>query len=253
MPQYDHILEKYSSLREAGTAPKIALSQLQTDIRLLPQQVKEALAQDIRKYEGKLPQQTVKKPAVKTLRPKPGTDPKPIRLLQTASLPREYCWQCGKPNRQEALLCAYCGVSLNPNKNASTKRLNTNNHAPEHFPVDNVLLLRIPSTNDDIQVRPQDARHEVILGRIDAKGVVRPDIDLTPYRAAELGVSRMHLALQYDANAQVIHIGDMDSANGLYVNGQRLTKSEKRVLRDGDQLRLGELVINVFFVHENNI
>jgi pSer/pThr/pTyr-binding forkhead associated (FHA) protein len=43
---------------------------------------------------------------------------------------------------------------------------------------------------------------------------------------------------------------DMGSANGVYVNGQKLVAKEERVLRDGDQLRLGQLVLDAAYRHE---
>jgi pSer/pThr/pTyr-binding forkhead associated (FHA) protein len=44
-------------------------------------------------------------------------------------------------------------------------------------------------------------------------------------------------------------IVDLDSVNHTYINGQRLHPKEVRVLRDGDELRLGKLSIKVTFKH----
>ena len=44
-----------------------------------------------------------------------------------------------------------------------------------------------------------------------------------------------------------LHIVDNDSANGTYLNGQRLVARQPRILRDGDDIRLGHLVVRVTF------
>jgi len=87
---------------------------------------------------------------------------------------------------------------------------------------------------------------ELIIGRFhDEDGVEQPDIDLAPFGAVEKGVSRRHLALirQHDT----IGIVDLGSANSTFLNGQRILPSEQRILRDGDELRLGRLVIRIGF------
>ena len=40
---------------------------------------------------------------------------------------------------------------------------------------------------------------------------------------------------------------DRGSANGTYLNGERLTPNEPHVLRDGDEIRLGKLVAHIYF------
>ena len=42
-------------------------------------------------------------------------------------------------------------------------------------------------------------------------------------------------------------IMDRSSANGTYVNGERLIPNDPHVLRDGDEIRLGKLVAHIYF------
>ncbi len=77
-------------------------------------------------------------------------------------------------------------------------------------------------------------------------GVAVPDIDLTPHDAIEKGVSRTHAVLTRDQETVVV--ADLNSANGTFLNGQKLMPNEPRILRDNDELRLGRLVIRVAFV-----
>ena len=89
----------------------------------------------------------------------------------------------------------------------------------------------------------------MIVGRSTKGSVLAPDIDLTNKQASDLGVSRLHLSIGFDAEHESILIADLGSANGSYINGQRMMPKEVRVLRHGDELRLGKLVLLASFRH----
>jgi pSer/pThr/pTyr-binding forkhead associated (FHA) protein len=84
-----------------------------------------------------------------------------------------------------------------------------------------------------------------VLGRSDNTSTQKPDLDLTPYGALEKGVSRIHAAIE--RSEDTLTLIDMGSANGTHLNGQRLIPDQPRVLRDGDEIRLGKLVAHVYF------
>jgi pSer/pThr/pTyr-binding forkhead associated (FHA) protein len=86
---------------------------------------------------------------------------------------------------------------------------------------------------------------ELVIGRFYDESPVQPDIDLSPYNAENLGVSRLHAAIRRTDNT--VSIVDLDSVNHTFINGQRLHPHEVRVLRDGDDIRLGKLTIKVTF------
>jgi pSer/pThr/pTyr-binding forkhead associated (FHA) protein len=85
----------------------------------------------------------------------------------------------------------------------------------------------------------------VCLGRIDPKEGVYPDIDLTADLAMEFGVSREHACIYRRGNA--IEVEDLASTNGTMLNGTRLSPYLSAPLKDGDQLQLGKLLIEVSF------
>jgi hypothetical protein len=85
----------------------------------------------------------------------------------------------------------------------------------------------------------------IILGRYDAATGETPDVDLNNYGAEEEGVSRRHAAIIAEEDA--LKVIDMGSANATFINGQKLIAHQARILRDGDELRLGHLVIHVHF------
>jgi len=87
--------------------------------------------------------------------------------------------------------------------------------------------------------------HPVTLGRADKDEVVQIDIDLTPYKAVEKGVSRRHMLLELTNES--VSLTDLGSTNGTFLNGQKLQPFQKRIVRDGDEIRLGKLTVRIYF------
>lgn len=66
-----------------------------------------------------------------------------------------------------------------------------------------------------------------------------PDVDLAIFNALDKGVSRRHAALvQYEG---WLHIVDLSSVNGTFLNGQRLNPETPYPVCLEDKLVLGEL------------
>ena len=59
------------------------------------------------------------------------------------------------------------------------------------------------------------------------------------------GVSRPHAEIVETDRGH--RLSDLDSTNGTWVNGRRLAKEEKHLLRDGDDIRLGQSEIALVF------
>lgn len=95
-----------------------------------------------------------------------------------------------------------------------------------------------------------DMDREMVVGRMDPEHEVYPDVDLGPYNADELGVSREHLQLKLDGDRIVA--SDNGSSNGTLLNRERMKPHEDYPIRDGDELQLGlmkvkiELLMNPF-------
>jgi hypothetical protein len=88
----------------------------------------------------------------------------------------------------------------------------------------------------------------IILGRGDESADIELLVDLTPYNACKLGVSRKHAAIDYRDDLGVVQVMDLSSTNGTYLNGQRLIPYVSRPLREGDEIRLGRLRVEVLYV-----
>jgi pSer/pThr/pTyr-binding forkhead associated (FHA) protein len=78
-----------------------------------------------------------------------------------------------------------------------------------------------------------------ILGRSDASSTYVPDIDLAEFGALEHGISRRHVALVRLRDS--IHVVDLDSANGTFLDGRRLQPEKAYPLQTETTLRLGTL------------
>jgi hypothetical protein len=89
---------------------------------------------------------------------------------------------------------------------------------------------------------------ELVIGRRDPDTGDSPDVDLEKHGGTEKGVSRRHATIiRRDGSLSIVDAG---SHNGTYLNGQRLVAHQPRVLRDGDDIRLGFLVLRVKFIRE---
>lgn len=90
----------------------------------------------------------------------------------------------------------------------------------------------------------------MVIGRMEERDNIFPDIDLGPYNADELGVSRQHLTLKLDGDRIVA--SDHGSRNGTLLNDERLQPHTDYPIRDGDEITLGlmrlkvELLVNPF-------
>ncbi len=161
------------------------------------------------------------------------------------------CPNCEHPNLEGVLFCEDCGeVLIGAAMVPSTRQLEGVSTNPvlkatwgtTHVGEQAQILLRFRDVKDPIYLAPQS---ETTFGRYDSAAGVTPTLDLTPFGAQEQGVSRLHAAIRRDQNT--LTLVDLGSVNGTHLNGQRLVPNQPRVLRDGDEIRLGKLVCHIFF------
>lgn len=161
------------------------------------------------------------------------------------------CRYCGKPNQAHQVVCHACGrLLMRAKQNQETQIVDPNSdryRKHEYFGEHSVLNLRVSETGKVYELYPQKSKIELLIGRVTNNS--KPDIDLGDQGGDKRGVSRVHLSVRYDSNQRTIHVIDLSSANGSFINGQRLYPNETRILRDGDELKLGKMVLNVSFSH----
>lgn len=106
------------------------------------------------------------------------------------------------------------------------------------------LAIRIRGHAEPVQI---EVRDRFIIGRFHARSAEKPDLDLNKFSGYFHGVSRRHAAILKDEN--MLQVEDLGSANGTYLNGTRLLPYQPRILRDGDELCLGHMVLRVYYLN----
>ena len=164
----------------------------------------------------------------------------------------QICPICQHHNEPEAQRCAQCGVSLIGN--TTTMKVNDaqveqvlgdlSYTPPAHREaVAEGLVFYIAGEVQPVIVRGRD---EVILGRHVEEGQVPPDVvDLGTYHGHLLGVSRRHARVKLSGEECLLE--DLSSTNGTWLNEKRLNANTPYILNNGDQIRLGQLILFVYY------
>lgn len=169
-----------------------------------------------------------------------------------ASTAMKPCPNCGHINRVGLLFCEECGTNLAGKLNATlpTRKIKneTNDESAKatwgsaRFGENSQVILHIRDASTPLKLA---AAPRLTMGRSDAGSTTKPNIDFAPYGALDKGVSRSHAAIELSEDT--LTIVDTGSANGTFLNGQRLVPDQPRVLRDGDEIRLGKLIAHIYF------
>ncbi|MBZ0301352.1 MAG: FHA domain-containing protein [Anaerolineae bacterium] len=164
------------------------------------------------------------------------------------------CPHCNKPTPNGTFICPACDnlldippVEKETRMLMQTRGLESLNH--DYFDKDSTLVLRLRSREKSFQLTMMQLQMGQILGRNARGHDPKAHIDLARYDGEELGVSRRHLHFRYDPQDKTVRITDMNSANGTFINGQKLHPGEVHVLRHGDRMRVGQLEIGVTILH----
>jgi ribosomal protein L40E len=157
------------------------------------------------------------------------------------------CSQCHHENKRGAQKCAKCGARLittipvpdTPPQQPSTTKLTEDITLPTSLKPETILL-SIAGFPQPVFIK---GASEIVLGRHipdDPLDVV----DLTKYNAHLLGVSRRHAMIRVLRDQYSIE--DLGSANGTWLNENRLEPGRPYALTGGDQVRLGQLILFIY-------
>lgn len=174
-----------------------------------------------------------------------------------------FCPACKMRNEPGAILCSYCNTPLNNSqKTISLSRfkevtavldstigstLDMSIPDKERFmdfelPAKGIALINIEN-GKPLAIREERA---FILGRASADiQTQHPLVDLTPYKALEMGISRVHAMLQKTKHGY--EVIDLNSSNGTWLESQRLVPQRLYPLESGSRLRLARMNILVFY------
>lgn len=164
------------------------------------------------------------------------------------------CPHCGKTNPKGSFVCAACNnlLDIPPAEQATRMLAQTRNLealSDDYFDDDSTLVLRLRGHAKSFQLTALQLGPGRIIGRNAPGHDPKAHIDLSRHEGEALGVSRRHTHLSYHRQDKTVRVRDMDSANGTFINGQKLHPGEVRVLRHGDKLRMGKLEMGVTILH----
>ncbi len=164
------------------------------------------------------------------------------------------CPTCQADNIKNTIFCSECGHYLLKDKAQATLVGYKRRHKTEDKARTMLLSFQPNIRLRAIRLRIGVKKHEIEmpldkiihLGRLAPASDVFPEIDLTDQGLFAASVSRRHARISKRGATVVVE--DMDSGNGTYVNGQKLSPYLPEVLSDGDTLQLGQLPIEVKFL-----
>ena len=164
------------------------------------------------------------------------------------------CPVCQAEHPENTLFCDECGSYLQGGNQKETdplaaaevtwmEREETSEVPAEEEVASPVSLkLSVPDSGRDVEL---PLTKEVNIGRLDPASASFPDIDLTSDGGLEKGVSRRHAKITRRGNE--VFIEDLGSINGTFLNRKKLTPYLPQVLKSGDELQLGKLILRVNF------
>jgi hypothetical protein len=159
----------------------------------------------------------------------------------------KFCPICKFKNDIAATNCAYCGVSLEIVHQGETTTKHVEGNDTKLFTRDHVELdtkgmvppkkgLAIYLTSGILVEIVEET--EFFLGRKSEEGDAA-FLDLAPFGAFQLGVSRQHALIKQ--TKQGYEIVDQGSTNGTFLNGERLVANKPYTLPQSSQVSLGRL------------
>jgi hypothetical protein len=170
------------------------------------------------------------------------------------------CHNCLHKEKVGAIYCSECGAQLIFDEGVPTSGIQIGKPSTQElnppeppspstypfvvdFPAGGAsarVLLNLVASGEMVKLA---ARDEVTLGRVSEGQPIIPDVDLSPYKAYEAGVSRMHASIRIREGA--VSITDLGSANGTRINGRQISAHIPYPIKNGDILTLGKLKIQL--------
>src|SRR6476659_10735409 len=163
----------------------------------------------------------------------------------------QVCTNCQSKQFDGTIFCADCGASLVPVVRRETtmslgQRGPIGDLAPPPISVPAPapaaggpkITLQIMNSGRRINL---DIGDDLLIGRKDNARGIFPDVDLGLDGGYDAGVSRRHAILAHKQDIYTVE--DLDSANGTFVNGRRLSAQTPTPLANGDELKCGTLLM----------
>ena len=150
----------------------------------------------------------------------------------------------GHENPDGSAFCDQCGEQLTPqapdsaaDSTAASAPVATAVSAPPAAPATAPKLV----VESDGQTFDLAGKSEILIGREDPISNIYPDVDLTPHGGEEGGVSRLHAKIFLQGSQYMVE--DENSTNFTFVNKQKLAPKTPTPISNGDELRLGRVIL----------
>jgi serine/threonine protein kinase len=179
--------------------------------QIKPQPVRAAMAQA-------QPQVKLQPEPASVAQPRPQVQPSSPPVPKPSPPATKACPACGRANKVAARFCAGCGHSFVPLQPA---------------------ILRVVEPVRAAWEMPV-SRSPMLLGRASEAEGYQPDFDMTFYDEGDY-VSRRHARITKGQSGYFVT--DLGSSNGTTVNGRALSPNRAQLLRNGDRVKVGLVVI----------
>jgi hypothetical protein len=167
---------------------------------------------------------------------------------------QKFCPVCKLANDADATVCQHCKSPLNEDssKPPTTRRVEKSFEFEQELieritgafpPPSSGLLLFLLNSGEPLALCTDP---EFILGRGGALAS-KPIFDLSEFDAYAMGVSRSHAVIKAVDNKYVLI--DLHSANGTWINGERLLPAKQYDLPSGAVIQIGRLNLVVIYSH----
>ena len=164
------------------------------------------------------------------------------------------CSECGSDQLDGSLFCDECGYNLIQGADETTAVLP---FADDDAPWKPSMM---PSAEMKQSTRPHtftfiipysgrrvvvNASEELHIGRSEPTRGLVPQLDVTIDDGARHGVSRAHAMIRITNRGPVLL--DQGSTNGTFLNNYRLPENMAYLLKNGDEVCFGHLLVHLFF------
>jgi hypothetical protein len=180
----------------------------------------------------------------------PSWSPPPAPQGQGAPAGGVSCPNCGSPVQPADVFCDNCGQALTPSGFPSEPQIPVTFESDPSLPIAkpqppapavSVVSPRLVVQASGATLNLAPGKNEYLIGREDPVSGSFPDVDLVPYGGEEGGVSRRHA--QILRRGVQFSIEDLNSVNYTFVNRQKVAPGVPHPLNDGDEIRLGRVVL----------
>ncbi|PKN94506.1 MAG: hypothetical protein CVU44_05325 [Chloroflexi bacterium HGW-Chloroflexi-6] len=166
------------------------------------------------------------------------------------ALPEIFCPVCKLKNEATATVCVHCQSPLQTHNTGhrttqrmagSTQLFDTDELQKNATIPDDGIVILSQESGQEIAVVKKD---KFVLGRL-VENVEETIIDLSPFGAYGLGVSRLHVLVRKTKAGY--EISDMDSTNGTWLNDEQLVPNKFYPITSGSNIRMGKMYVIALF------